>query len=847
MNRVSAALALRKLGWNTVAAPHKGKSPMGAWRRWQAEIIPEREIRSMFSQGEPNLFVITGSVSRLAVLDCDDEAAVVWWREQLGDALDKTTAARSGREDAEGYHFYFRLKPGQVERSRASEGGPSGKWSLQAEGKGVVAPPSVHESGREYAWVDGRGPGALQNAPAELFTAGVAVSKEDDAPPRSLLSHLLKNPPPEGGRNNWLAKVAGHYAKHIPHQDAYETLVREASDKLDPPLPESEVAKLLPSIWEAEKAKRGHAAEPVEGDEAWREPLLQPREETGWLVSGGTRILIQTKKKDNDGHAELGLATWMDADIRVLGVIDTDDQRVYEAVIRKPAGDTHEATLPARTVADPRALGVWLANRGVSIGPPDNLWPTKMPHTVRLTRYLEAQGAPALVAVPALGWHDESQSFITHEGIVRAEGPGPFENVRPHPDLRNWAPYRYGYGDADEARGVLREVLQFHDETVAAVFGAWWAACLLKPQILDIVSQFPFMALEAASESGKTTGYFSLMLQLSGNRGGQSNPTRAALRDYLSAHRSGIVWVDDLDDLEAHGELLRNVTVGGSLIKKGEGNHEQVVAKMRASLVVSGEGLGLEHQKALMDRAVMLEVGSPTQRIGKHGAPQWDDILDLKDRHPDLTVFAGTLVQLALAEAWRTRELKQLRLGTGRFADKIAIVRLGARILDAMVGGGAEWVVKRADGWATGVKDPGAENVLTLNLLPKALSRTGWKRRPEGPNQQLKQVATPAFVDEDEQVWFSPDLLADWWEREPPFKRVSQRVETAQALSQQARALGLGGRKGEDRKVFRYVTMDGRHTYWRCSRELSALLLKRSRGEDPDDHGEDENGQGRFS
>lgn len=838
MNRLSAALALRKLGWNTVAAPPRGKSPMGSWKRWQTEIIPEREIRAMFAQGEPNLFVVTGSVSRLAVLDCDDEKAMEWWRERLGDVLDRTTQVPTSR----GRHYYFRLKPGQVVPSRKSTNvEETGEWDLQAEGKGVIVPPSVHESGRRYAWAEGRGPDALQNAPEELFTAKGSDSVEPEAP-RSLLSHLLANPP-EGdgsGRNVWLSKVAGHYAKHIPHRDAYETLVRQAADQLDPPLPEPEVKKLLPSIWNAEQAKKGKQAEDITDEDGWRQNLANAAEETGWLVSGGNRILVQTKRKDGQGNVELGLATWMDADVRVLGVIDTDDQRVYEVELRRSTGDRREAALPARTVADPRALAAWLADRGISIGPPDDIWPTKMPTPTRLVRYLEAQGAPALVAVPALGWHDESQSFITHEGIIRAEGHTDYENVRPHPDLRNWAPYRYGHGDPEEARGILREVLQFHHEEVAAVFGAWWAACLIKPQILDVVSQFPFMALEAASESGKTTGYFSLMLQLSGNRGGQSNPTRAALRDYLSAHRSGIVWVDDLDDLEAHGELLRNVTVGGSLIKKGEGNREQVVAQMRAALVVSGEGLGLDHQKALMDRAVMLEVQSPTKRTGKNGRPQWDDILDLKERHPDLTVFAGTIVQLALTEAWRVRELKELRLGTGRFADKIAVVRLGARVLHAIAGKGTEWVVEKADAWATGVRDPGAENVLTLSLLPKALNRTGWKKKPDGPME--KTAATPAFVDEEDIVWFSPQLLADWWEREPPYRRVSQRVESVNALTQQARALGLGGKAGVDRKVVRFTT-GGRHTYWRCSRELSALLLKRSRGEDPDDYREGDDGQ----
>lgn len=844
-NRVSAALALRRIGWNVVAAPHKGKTPVGSWKRWQTELVPERDIRQAFAIGEPNLFVITGSVSQLVVLDCDDQVAVDWWRDKLGDALDKTTASRSGRADAEGFHFYFRLKPGQIEKARSSDGGESGKWSLQAEGKGVVAPPSIHASGKAYEWLEGRGPEALQSAPKELFERpSEGGSGGGDGGTRSMLSHLLANPEKEGGRNNWLTKVAGHYAKLIPYNDAYEGMVRDAAAKLDPPLDEEEIEKTIQSVWSAEQSKL-QGMDPIEGvEDEWREHVATPTEETGWLCSGGNRILCQVlKSKDKDGNREPGLASWLDADIRVLGVVATEEQRVYEVEVRRPNGDVTERQLPSNTLSDLRALNVWLGKAGASIGPPDNIYPKGIPSAARMTRYLEAQGAPALVAVPALGWDEQSQAFITHEGVITEGGSADYAEVRPTLDLRNWAPYRYGFSGEEEARAVLREVLEFHHPEVAAVFGAWWAACLLKPQITPFVSQFPFMALEATSESGKTTGYFSLMLQLSGNRGGQSNPTRAALRDYLSAHRSGIVWVDDLDDLEDHGELLRNVTVGGSLIKKGEGNREQVVAVMRSALVVSGEGLGLRGQKALADRAVLLDVPSPTSRRNRAGdGPQWDDILDLRERYPDLTVFAGDIVRLALSHVSMVREVKSLKAGTGRFADKTALVRLGARLLHSIAGEGTEWVVEEVDGWARRSMDYGSENTLTLEMIPRALSSTGWKKRPEGPDPVRNQPATPTFVDNDGVVWFSPGLLAQWWERNAP-RRANLRTESVDALIQQARAMGLGGADGAGRKKFKFVTNDGNQRYWRCPPDLSALVIYRSEGGDREEQLSESNGQ----
>lgn len=782
-----------------------------------------------------NVFVITGAVSRLAVLDCDDDVALNWWRQQLGDVLDQTACVQTGQ----GYHFYFSLEEGESHRGRSSDGtNGTGKWDLRADGGGVVAPPSIHPSGRVYAWSEGRGPDSLCPAPAALWESG-AEAGDGGTVTRSLLSHLLTNPPQSGGRNNWLAKVAGHYALHIPHYDAYELMVREAAEKLTPPLPEDEIAKLIPSVWRAEQAKEGRAAPELEegGQDAWRASLIEPKEETGWLVSGGVRILTQIREKIDDEWVT-GLAPWLDCDIRVLGIVQAEQDRVFGVELRFPDNRRVEDHLSSKAISDPKALNAWLASHGASIGTPDAIWPSRMRESTRLLRYLNSQDAEPLEAADALGWHLETGVFITHEGIITANGPGPFAQVRPNPAMKGWAPYRYGHAGREEAAEILREILTFHDETVTAVFGSWWAATFLKPQLAKRASQFPFMALEAPSESGKTTGFFPLMLQLGGNTAGQSIPTRAALRDYLSAHNNGIVWVDDLDDPDYLGELLRTVTVGGELVKKGDGNHAQVVARLRAALVISGESLGLQDQKALIDRAVLLDVPSPRARSGKDGGSQWDDIVEFRHKHPDLTKYAGSIVESALQHADLVESLKDYRLGeAGRHSDTLAIVRLGADLLQRMCGGRQPWISKRVDAWAGAKTDQytGNENVLTLKLLPAALSALGWPSRPSG-SIDARSVATPAFISDDGLVWFSPRLLAQWWEREPPGnKKINPRVESAGALEQQARDLGLGGSRGVDRKNWRLLTGEGTQRYWRATDEISQAVIARSQGREPND------------
>jgi hypothetical protein len=828
-----AALQYLKFGWQPVAAPLRGKSPRGQWKRFQLERATLRDVEESFAR-PANVFLITGAISRLVVLDCDDQAAYDYWRNALGEILDETTAVRTGN----GWHFYFRLPEGITVRNQSHVGDVMGKWDIRGEGGGVVAPPSVHPSGRRYKWE--RDPEHLQDLPQSLID--FTHDPEREAPgARSILTHLLQNPPSEGGRNVWLSKVAGHYAKYIPHEDAFAQMVWDANSRLFPPLPDEEVQKLIDSIWDTEQAKQGKAIPDLEedGSDRWRQSLRKATEDNGWLVSGGTRIMIQVKTGRGE-DASYGLAQWMDADVRVLGVVTREDEAAnkhdmtYVIELRYPDGTTREDLLAAKDAADFRALTTWLANRNVTYSAPDNASPRRPSDHVRFLRYLKSQDAPPMEAVEALGWHEDSQAFISHTGVIRAAGPGPFEHVRPDSKLKQWAPYNYGFDmDEDQVRTLLAEVLTFHDETVTSIFGAWWAAVLLKPQIASRSSQFPFMAIEAPSESGKTKGFFSLMMQLSGNRAGQVNPTRAVLRDYLSGNSNGIVWVDDLDSLEEMGEVLRQVTVGGAIVKKGQDNTSQNKVVMRNALVVSGEALGLRDQKALADRAVPLSVPSPTGRTSLRGDhPQWNDIVNLIEDHPDLTRYAGTVIQMALRESAIVSDLRGLRVGAGRHSDTLAIIRLGARVLRGMLGPKGVGIVERVDDW---VKEQssiytGSENALTLKLIPRALSSTGWLVRPEPPDDLHRKVATPAFVDEDEIVWFSPKLLSEWWEREPKSRKVIERTESSGALEDQARALGLGGRKGEGRKDFKLTGTQKAIRYWFCPPDLSVQLLARSRG-----------------
>jgi hypothetical protein len=99
--------------------------------------------------------------------------------------LPTTVTAISGREDG-GTHSYLRLKPGRWKRNAAGEElHNSGGIDLQCDGYYVVAPPSLHPSGRRYCWAEGRSPAEIEVADAPEWVYGFLeeVPEEERAKP----------------------------------------------------------------------------------------------------------------------------------------------------------------------------------------------------------------------------------------------------------------------------------------------------------------------------------------------------------------------------------------------------------------------------------------------------------------------------------------------------------------------------------------------------------------------------------------------------------------------------------------------------------------------------------------
>lgn len=135
------AIAYQKLGWPAIPLQTGQKTPTLQWEPFTKRLPTDNELQQWFGNGaEPNIGLVTGSVSGLLVLDVDDESAV------KGLELPPTPAVQTSR----GTHYYFRLPSGKVLRNSAKLGGK--KLDIRAEHGYVVAPPSRHPSGRHYTW-----------------------------------------------------------------------------------------------------------------------------------------------------------------------------------------------------------------------------------------------------------------------------------------------------------------------------------------------------------------------------------------------------------------------------------------------------------------------------------------------------------------------------------------------------------------------------------------------------------------------------------------------------------------------------------------------------------------------
>lgn len=147
-----AALAYVERGWRVLPLRPGGKEPLGRLVPHgckDASSTGDDVLRWWSDEPEAGVAIATGSVSGIWVLDIDGPVgAVVWWQWEANHGHVHTLAQRTGRIDG-GRQLFFQWPDGHIVKPGA---GVLPGIDVRGDGGYVVAPPSIHPSGRRYQW-----------------------------------------------------------------------------------------------------------------------------------------------------------------------------------------------------------------------------------------------------------------------------------------------------------------------------------------------------------------------------------------------------------------------------------------------------------------------------------------------------------------------------------------------------------------------------------------------------------------------------------------------------------------------------------------------------------------------
>lgn len=210
------ANAYRALGLAVIPASGNKKIPLGEWKEFQGG-IPQPVHDRWYGAGGDNLSnyrmgFLTGAASigdgwKLLLIDLDEKGAIsgnATWDHWIGEnelGVDpETWRARTG---GGGQHIYFKY-PADLHIRNTQE--TIAGIDVRAEGGFVIAPPSLHASGRPYTWLYSPFETELAEAPQWLLDKVGASARPFDASPRE------KGTTPEHATDTWGNIVDGRDA-----------------------------------------------------------------------------------------------------------------------------------------------------------------------------------------------------------------------------------------------------------------------------------------------------------------------------------------------------------------------------------------------------------------------------------------------------------------------------------------------------------------------------------------------------------------------------------------------------------------------------------------------------------
>jgi hypothetical protein len=250
------ALALAKRGLAVFPLKPRDKIPLTTHGCKDASCSPERIEEWWSKWPDANIGIATGAPSSIFVLDIDgDEGSVslAALEQKFGTKLPETIDVTTGR----GRHRYFRLPDwddAPVIHNSTAKIGP--KLDVRGEGGYVVAPPSIHPSGRKYAWELNCAQGFAE---APVWLVGLLIPSpvaELDQRRGSEHWQRIARGVPEGSRTPAAASLTGKLLRSGFDPQTTLDIMLGWNMRCDPPQDEKIIVKTVEDILRMEIERR---------------------------------------------------------------------------------------------------------------------------------------------------------------------------------------------------------------------------------------------------------------------------------------------------------------------------------------------------------------------------------------------------------------------------------------------------------------------------------------------------------------------------------------------------------------------------------------------------------------
>jgi hypothetical protein len=239
--------------------PLRPASKLPRLNAWQDRATVDlATVRKYWSQRPAaGVGIATGAESGVIVLDIDSrhhgDDTLAGLERDHGDLPATWRCLTAGG----GLHLYWRY-PGRRVGNRAAV------WpgiDVRGDGGYVVAPPTVLDGGRHYAWEAGHGPHELDLAdmPSWLLDRLSDHCNGGEGRPPDAWADLVRDGADHGTRNDAVARLAGHLLRRRPAPRVVLELLRAwNATRCRPPLDEEELVRTVDSIARCEAARRGN-------------------------------------------------------------------------------------------------------------------------------------------------------------------------------------------------------------------------------------------------------------------------------------------------------------------------------------------------------------------------------------------------------------------------------------------------------------------------------------------------------------------------------------------------------------------------------------------------------------